>query len=135
MSDSDSSDWEAVEDDEEVEDQTALEVLSEFQRGRIRKAKFVQKRRIAVRHRPGPKGPNKDPRPFSWEDHVSDMNEVEFKKRYRLSTEAFDQLVGIIGKWLSATDVDQSQRAELEPRVHRVRFRGTISFVCFSYFY
>ena len=104
MSGNDSSDWETTDDDSDDDDQEILEYFEEQRRGRLRKALIVQKRRISVWSRLGPKRPNKVPRLFSWEEHVSDMNEVEFKKRYRLSTAAFDELVVNIWDKLSARD-------------------------------
>jgi len=90
MSGSESSDWESESDSD---DGDIFQYVEEQRRGRLRKALIVQKRRISVRRRLGPKGPNKEPPVFSWEEHVSDMDDAEFKKRYRLSTEAFDELV------------------------------------------
>lgn len=75
MSGIDSSDWETTDDESDDDDREILEYFEEQRRGRLRKALIVQKRRISVRSRLGPKGPNKVPRLFSWEEHVSDMNE------------------------------------------------------------
>ena len=50
----------------------------------------------------GPKGPKrKDPSPFVWEDHVRRFTPAEFKLRYRLTAEAFYELLYKIGDRLS----------------------------------
>ena len=106
MSGSESSDWESESDSD---DGDIFQYVEEQRRGRLRKALIVLKRRISLRRRLGPKGPNKEPPVFSWEEHVSDMDDAEFKKRYRLSTESFDELVVKIWDKLTARDTRRSK--------------------------
>ena len=106
MSGSESSDWESESDSD---DGDIFQYVEEQRRGRLRKALIVLKRRISLRRRLGPKGPNKEPPAFSWEERVSDMDDAEFKKRYRLSTEAFDELVVKIWDKLTARDTRRSK--------------------------
>ena len=53
----------------------------------------------------GQQGPQaakrKDKSPFIWSDHVDRLTEAEFKLRYRLSAEAFYELLGKIENDLS----------------------------------
>lgn len=56
----------------------------------------------------GPTGPNRKPIEFSWTDHVARMTEAEFKLRYRLSTTAFDELLGLLEPRLRVSNEKQA---------------------------
>ena len=57
-----------------------------------------------------PTGPNRvDACPFSWSDHCSQMTAAEFKKRYRLTTYAFDELLAKVRPDLTAQDLKQAR--------------------------
>lgn len=60
--------------------------------------------------RPGPNRPKRRPRKFSWDGHCSRMNEREFKHRYRVPEDAFEELFGMVRSELSATDITQAER-------------------------
>ena len=57
----------------------------------------------------GPK--YQDESKFSWFDQISRLSEVEFKKRYRLTTEAFRELLECIRPALVAANVKQAQNS------------------------
>ena len=42
---------------------------------------------------PGCGGAHRKPKDFSWQDHVEDMTEAEFKLRYRLDSHSFYKLL------------------------------------------
>ena len=42
------------------------------------------------------RGCNRNPMGFTWEGHVNDMNERDFKLRYRVGSEAFYKLLDIL---------------------------------------
>ena len=44
----------------------------------------------------GPQGPKLQKQTFSWEKHVQNLNEREFKLRYRLTPTAFYELLDLI---------------------------------------
>jgi hypothetical protein len=77
----------------------------------------LKRQRIAINilltqaARPGPKGPKRRPRKFSWDDHCSRMNEREFKHRYRVPEDAFEELFEMVRSELSATDIAQAERS------------------------
>lgn len=59
----------------------------------------------------GPQGPKRiDPSPFNWEHHLYMLSPADFKTHYRLSLEAFTDLVEMLRPMLEATDKKQAAR-------------------------
>ena len=57
----------------------------------------------------GPQGKKLKHQPFSWGDHVRRMDEVQFKRRYRLSWTSFNELLHMIDGDLSVSDEKQAK--------------------------
>lgn len=59
----------------------------------------------------GPQGPKRiDTSPFNWEHHLYMLSPADFKTYYRLSLEAFTDLVEMLRPMLEATDKNQAAR-------------------------
>jgi|AntAceMinimDraft_11_1070367.scaffolds.fasta_scaffold36075_1 hypothetical protein len=62
--------------------------------------------------RQGPQGPKKvDPSPFDWSHHLDMLSPAEFRTYYRLSEEAFLDLLGVLRPMLEAVDKKQAARS------------------------
>jgi hypothetical protein len=60
----------------------------------------------------GPQGPKRvDPSPFNWLHHMDMLSPAEFKAHYRLSHEAFNDLLAMLRPMLEADDKKQASRS------------------------
>ena len=85
-------------DDEEFEEECAAAIA-------IARARFSSNGQ-------GPQGPKRvDPSPFNWLHHVETMSPAEFKAHYRLSREAFEDLLAMLLPMLAAADKKQAARS------------------------
>jgi hypothetical protein len=89
-----------------------LETCANKRRKTIFNAVVVATLRMAspTQHPSTPK--RKDGSPFSRSDHCSGMTPSEFKKRYRLTTHAFDELLVRLRPELSSHDILQARRSK-----------------------
>ena len=90
-------------------------VAQVFNTGRVGRLAALGKRRRAAAaaaimdfHRQGPQGKKIKGTPFSWPEHVSRLNEKQFKRRYRLSCASFKKLLVLLNDDLKVVNVQQA---------------------------
>ena len=98
--------------DEESEEEEGCAHLRELQRKRAKLYHQVLVLTLALDPEPkcGPKGPNIKKALFSWAAHCRGLTPEQFKRRYRLSPQAFDALLARIRLHLVPSDVRQASR-------------------------
>ena len=71
----------------------------------------------------GPQGQNRtEESHFSWPDHVGRLSRAEFKARYRLCPESFDELVNKIRDQTGVSDEAQAMRSRGDIPPHIILF-------------
>ena len=102
----------------------AFDEDDEYRRRAVKKARrlklavAVQRRRAAaaimlLMNGQGPQGRKRRPQsPFSWEDHVARLTEPEFKQRYRLNWDSFQDLLRLIRDDISVEDEQKARHAK-----------------------
>jgi len=97
------------ESDSDSDDSELLRVCAEKRRKCLFNAAIVTALWVCAPTQ-GPQGPKRvDDAPFSWGDHVATLNRLEFKRCYRLTPEAFDELLGLIRSDISTKNLTRAE--------------------------
>jgi hypothetical protein len=67
--------------------------------------------------------------PFSWADHVARLSELEFKKRYRLTVAAFNDLLAILRPQLEAINLQLARNSRGTPVAAEIRLACALRFL------